>query len=472
MTTMKRTYQYIAASVVAVLAFSACNETIVVDKVDEGAYANVTTLVSTLRDANTKRVESVVEMRSNPFSTKVDFNLSRAPKKGVDVTVQYDAAYVETYNAEHGTSFQAYPESKVSIQNGGKIVVAPDEKVSYALDLTLQPFDDKEEATYILPLKAVTTTDGVQVSEQESHLVYLVKNMSWQSSVIRKEGEKKVISWIEVNNTNPLNMLQFETEDGRLLTDYVVLFAYNINYNRETGEVYVFANPQCQYILDHYDEVIRPLRERGIKVIISILGNHDEAGSAQLSDLGCRDFAQKVAAIVNGYGFDGVNYDDEYSNSPDLSNPLFASKSQARGNRMFFETKRALPDKEMVSYQYGSTLGNAPVDGVDPSEYMDIFNGDYGRKGVPYGNATRAACTYQSSEFAQGRYLPTASEARNFVNSDYGFWMTFSVWNTQGRKSDWDAMNILSEAVLGSPLKKPAYYYPETRSLRTEPITW
>ena len=146
---MKRTYQYIAASVVAVLALSACNETIVVDKVDEGAYANVTNLVTTLRDANTKRVESVVEMRSDPFSTKVDFNLSRAPKKGVDVTVQYDADYVDTYNAEHGTSFRAYPESKVSIQNGGKIVVAPDEKVSYALDLTLQPFDDKEEATYV-----------------------------------------------------------------------------------------------------------------------------------------------------------------------------------------------------------------------------------------------------------------------------------------------------------------------------------
>ena len=48
----------------------------------------------------------------------------RAPKKGVDVTVQYDADYVDTYNADHGTSFRAYPESKVSIQNGGKIVVS------------------------------------------------------------------------------------------------------------------------------------------------------------------------------------------------------------------------------------------------------------------------------------------------------------------------------------------------------------
>ena len=469
---MKKINTYIAASVLAVLGLSACNETIVVDKVDEGAYANVTSLVTSLRDASTNRVENVVEMRSEPIATEIVYTLGRAPKKGVDVTVQYDAAYVDAYNQAHGTSFRAYPESKVSLQNGGKIVVAPDEKVSYALDLTLDPFDDKEEATYVLPLKAVTTTDGVKVSEDESHLVYLVKNMSWQSSVIRKEGEKKIINWIEVNNTNPLNMLQFETEDGRLLTDYVVFFAYNINYNKETGEVYVFSNPQCQYILDHYDEVVRPLRERGIKVIISILGNHDESGLAQLSDAGCRDFAQKVAAIVNGYGFDGVNYDDEYSNSPDLSNPLFALRSTTQGNRLYFETKTALPDKEMVSYQVGSARGNAPVDGVDPADYMDIVNGDYGRRAVPYGRASLATCSYQSTEFAQGWYFPTASEAQNFVNSDYGFWMTFSLWNSQGRKSDWDAMNILSQAVLGSPLKKPAYYYPETKSLETKPITW
>ena len=469
---MKKINTYIAASVLAVLGLSACNETIVVDKVDEGAYANVTSLVTSLRDASTNRVENVVEMRSEPIATEIVYTLGRAPKKGVDVTVQYDAAYVDAYNQAHGTSFRTYPESKVSLQNGGKIVVAPDEKVSYALDLTLDPFDDKEEATYVLPLKAVTTTDGVKVSEDESHLVYLVKNMSWQSSVIRKEGEKKIINWIEVNNTNPLNMLQFETEDGRLLTDYVVFFAYNINYNKETGEVYVFSNPQCQYILDHYDEVVRPLRERGIKVIISILGNHDESGLAQLSDTGCRDFAQKVAAIVNGYGFDGVNYDDEYSNGPDLTNPLFAPRSQTQGNRLYFETKKALPDKEMVSYQYGSALGNAPVDGVDPAEYMDIFNGDYGRRAVPYGQASLSACSYQSTEFARNYYLPSESEAQNFVNSDYGFWMTFSLWNAQGRKSDWDAMNILSKAVLGSPLKKPAYYYPETKSLETKPITW
>ena len=468
---MKKIFYYAAALSLG-LSLAACADDIVVDHVDEGDYANVENLVATLRDSKTNRVSNIVELRQEAYETSVSVALGRAPKKGVDVKVEYDAAYLDAYNQEHGTSFKLYPQDKFSIQNGGQIVVAPDETRSYSLNVTMQPFDDKEEATYVLPLKAVVSTDGVKASEDESHLVYLVKNMSWQSSVVRKEGEKKIIAWIEVNNTNPLNMLQFETEDGRLLTDYVVLFAYNINYDREKGEVYVFSNPQCQYILDHYDEVIKPLRERGVKVILSILGNHDESGLAQLSDLGCREFAQKVAAVVNGYGFDGINYDDEYSNSPDLSNPLFAPHSTTQGNRLYFETKKLMPDKEMVSYQYGSALGNAEVDGVDPSEYMDIFNGDYGRRAVPYGKSSLSACSYQSTEFAQGRYIPTESEAQNFVDSEYGFWMVFSLWNTQGRQSDWNAMNILSQKVLGSPLKKPAIYYPETKSLNTKPITW
>ena len=465
---------YFAAALCLGLSLASCADDIVVDHVDEGAYANVENLVATLRDSKTNKVSNIVDLRQDAYQTSVAVALGRAPKKGVDVTVEYDAAYLDAYNQEHGTSFQLYPQDKFSIQNGGQIVVAPDETRSYSLDITLQPFDTKEEATYLLPLKAVVSTDGVKASEDESHLVYLVRNMSWQSSAARKEGEKSVICFFEVNDTNPLNTLCFETEDGRLLFDYVVLFAYNINYDREKGEVYVFSNPQCQYILDHYDEVIKPLRERGVKVILSILGNHDESGLAQLSDLGARDFAQKVAAVVNGYGFDGINYDDEYSNGPDLSNPLFAQHSVERGDRLYFETKKALPDKIMMSYQFGSALGRYPVDGVDPSEYMDIFVADYGGRGQAYGNSTLDMCSYMSSEFARNRSLPNESSLDGFLASEYRYWMVFAVWgvNNTGGQSHWNTLNTMAQKVLGSPLKKPEYYWPETKSLETKPITW
>ena len=460
----------IAAVAVTGLCFAACVEPITVDRVDESAYNNVTNLVGSVRDLNTNRQNNVVEIRKEDYKTSILFTLARAPKQGVDVKVTYDAEYVATYNEFHNTAFEAFPQEQFTLQNDGQILVAPDETRSFSLDLTIGQFADTEEKTYVLPLKATVSTDGVVASE--TRLVYLVKNMSFQS-VVKPNKDKKVVVFFEVNNTNPLNALQFETEDGHLLIDYLVLFAYNINYDAEAGRVYCFANPQCQYILDHYDEIIKPLRERGIKVIISILGNHDMAGSAQLSDMGARAFAKEMAALVYGYGFDGVNYDDEYSSYPDTSIPWFTDPSYEAGNRLYYETKKAMPDKVMLSYQFGSALGNAAVDGISPGEYMDICVGDYGRAGYPYDGMTLANCSYMSSEFAQGRSLPSTSSVNSFIESDYGYWMGFALWNSASQlKSDFQRMNYLSVGIYGQELKTPTVYYPKTMGLEYNSINW
>ena len=468
--TMKHIFNKIAAVAVCGFCLAACVEPITVDKVDESAFNNVTSLVGSVRDLNTNKQENVVEIRKEDYNTSIIFTLARTPKMGVDVKVTYDASYAEKYNAIHGTSFEALPQEQFSLQNDGKIVVAPDETRSFSLDLTINKFEDTVEKTYVLPLKATVSTDGVVASE--SRLVYLVKNMSFQG--MAKPGkDKQVVVFFEVNNTNPLNALQFETVDGDLLIDYLVLFAYNINYDAEKGRVYCFANPQCQYILDHYDEIIKPLRERGMKVIISVLGNHDMAGLAQLSDMGAREFAKEMAALVYGYGFDGINYDDEYSASPDTSIPWFTRHSTAAGNRLYFETKKAMPDKEMLSYQFGSALGNAAVDGVIPGDYMSICVGDYGVRGTPYEGMTNANCSYQSSEFAQWRSYPTESSVNSFITSDYGYWMVFSLWNSASQqKRDFEAMNLLSRGIYGVDMKKPTIYYPATTSLESKPIEW
>ena len=468
--TMKHILNKIAAVAVSGLCLAACVEPITVDKVDESAFNNVVNLVGSVRDLNTNKQENVVEIRKDAYNTSILFTLARAPKKGVDVKVAYDAEYVDTYNGIHNTSFEALSQEQFSLQNDGKIVVAPDEMRSFSLDLTINPFADTEEKTYLLPLKATVSTDGVVASE--TRLVYLVKNMSFQS-MASTDKDKGVVVFFEVNNTNPLTALQFETEDGHLLIDYLVLFAYNINYDAEAGRVYCFANPQCQYILDHYDELIKPLRERGMKVIISVLGNHDIAGLAQLSDAGARAFAQEMAALVYGYGFDGVNYDDEYSAYPDLTIPWFTTPSREAGNRLYFETKKAMPDKVMLSYQFGSALGDGPVDGIIPGDYMDICVGDYGRAGYPYEGMTNANCSYQSSEFAQWRSTPSASSVSSFINSDYGYWMVFSLWNSASQlERDFNAMNYLSQGIYGQNLKKPTVFYPKTTGLESEPINW
>ena len=40
-------------------------------------------------------------------------------------------------------------------------------------------------------------------------------------------------------------------------------------------------NPNVQFLLDNNEQFLQPLRKRGMKVILGILGNHDAAGVAQ-----------------------------------------------------------------------------------------------------------------------------------------------------------------------------------------------
>jgi hypothetical protein len=132
-----------------------------------------------------------------------------------------------------------------------------------------------------------------------------------------------------------------------------------------------------------------------------------------------------------------------------------------------------MPDKEMLSYQFGSALGNAAVDGVIPGDYMSICVGDYGVRGTPYEGMTNANCSYQSSEFAQWRSYPTESSVNSFITSDYGYWMVFSLWNSASQqKRDFEAMNLLSRGIYGVDMKKPTIYYPATTSLESKPIEW
>lgn len=469
---MKKIINTIAALAAAVLSLASCNQDIIIDNVNEDNYANLTTVYGSLRDAATSKTAVVLDLRKETVTAGVVFNTPRPAASAVNVTVSVDEAYVEQYNKQHSTSFKPFPAAQLAIADGGKITVPAGKKVSEALELEFAPFADTEEATYVLPLQTVVTAGDVKVSEE--HMVYLVKNLSGQSTAIRKEGEKSIFCYFEVNDTNPLNLLSWEMEDGRLLVDHLVLFAYNINYNKETGEVYVLANTQCQYILDHYNEIIKPLRDRGVKVILGLLGNHDESGLAQLSVTGCKDFAKKVADICYGYGFDGVNFDDEYSNSPDLSCPLFTGRSYDAGDRLIYECKQIMPDLLMTSYQYGQCRGRNAVDGHDPGEYLDITVGDYGVRAVVYPGMTPSQCAYQSSEFAQQRYLPTASTLDAFKASDYGYWMIFAPWGSsnQGGKTHFDELNVLAEGLYGSSLKKPSVYYKATTSLEASPIEW
>ena len=69
--TMKHIFNKIAAVAVCGFCLAACVEPITVDKVDESAFNNVTSLVGSVRDLNTNKQQNVVEIRKEDYNTSI-----------------------------------------------------------------------------------------------------------------------------------------------------------------------------------------------------------------------------------------------------------------------------------------------------------------------------------------------------------------------------------------------------------------
>jgi hypothetical protein len=115
------------------------------------------------------------------------------------------------------------------------------------------------------------------------------------------------IAYVEVNNDELANVGRYTLENGANAFDVAIIFAANINRDAD-GKAVLYANENVQRTLDQAATQIRPLQAKGIKVTLSVLGNHQGTGLANFtSKAAARDFAAQVSATVKKYGLDGVD---------------------------------------------------------------------------------------------------------------------------------------------------------------------
>lgn len=469
------------------LLFSSCQEEIRIgDDIDESAYGNIGVLNGYLRDADTNMSENRVTLyNDNSFGTTLDFGLNRAPGKGVDITLRYDESYLETFNAKHGTDFSLYPETGISISDGGRILIAPDEKLSsYSIDMVISPFEGIEEGkTYIVPVKAETSTDGVEIPSGVKHCVYMVNYIAAEPIVSKAPDAPKTFMFFETGATNPMNALELVMEDGSLFIDYLVLFAANMKYNSDTGEIYTAFNPDTQWLMSHNEELVQPLRKRGIKVILGILGTQGEVcGPAQLSTIGAKQYAANLAAVCRSYNLDGVLFDDEWMSGPDLSNPLLTTRSKTAAARLMYETKCAMPEKLVTVYHLNQMFGKEAeyVDGVPASEFIDIIVGDYGMTGYigDFGGLTKKNSSGVSLELNRRPTMGGEGDANKVISEGFGYFMMFAPFagnneTVNKTSTKWreqiNTMDRVAKGLYGQELR-PMEYFWDKRDLEHKEI--
>lgn len=411
-------YLPVMAFIFSCLCFTSCEEQIDLDPI--GNYDNIHGVYGAVKNVTGARDLNIITIFGDKTgSGQLYFELSKAATESVSVQFKIDEEALGEYNAANGTSYSLYPSSQVSFAGGGTISIPAGSKKSDIVDITVSSNGGVGQ-TYALPVSVDVTVGGAKVSAASSSYIYLVKPYAPMPDSDKGTGIKSVI-YIEVNDENILNVGEYTMAgSGKPFFDVVNIFAANINYNANTGRAYVNCNENVAYILKNADQIIRPLQAKGVKVCLTILGNHDEAGVSNLSDEAAADFARELKSYVDVYGLDGIDFDDEWSTYNKMDNindyvpsPGFVSPvGGGAAARLVYECRKLMPDKIISFYDWGNYVAAGSVDGVGVGTLLD-----YAYYGL-YGNWSTSRMSSMTG-MQKSQYGPIAFNL-DYVYSEYG----------------------------------------------------
>lgn len=169
----------------------------------------------------------------------------------------------------------------------------------------------------------------------------------------------KITIYVETNDVNPLNAGDYLLSDGTPYASIVELFASNIHAETVGGIVRptLYLNDKMTNLLENggTEKYIKPLQDKGIKVLLTVLGDWAGIGLANMNDTQAEQFAKILAYAVEKYGLDGIGFDDEYANY---------STALVRGSfgNIITKLRGLMPaDKLITVFQYGN-CGSSQID--------------------------------------------------------------------------------------------------------------
>ncbi|KIF74235.1 chitinase [Streptomyces sp. 150FB] len=245
------------------------------------------------------------------------------------------------------------------------------------------------------------------------------------ASAPAKQGPTSV-AYVEVNNNSMLNVGKYTLASGGNAFDVAVIFAANINYDTGTKAAYLYFNENVQRVLDNAATQIRPLQQKGIKVVLSVLGNHEGAGFANFpTQQAASAFAKQMSDTVAKYGLDGIDFDDEYA---DYGNNGTGQPNDSSFVYLATALRANMPDKIISLYNIGPAASRLSYGGVDVSSKFDYaWNPYYGSWQVPGIALPKSKLSPAAVEIGRTSQSTAADFARRTVSEGYGVYMTYNL---------------------------------------------
>ena len=233
--------------------------------------------------------------------------------------------------------------------------------------------------------------------------------------------------YVETNDVNPLNAMDYQL-NGEPLIDIVELFAANIHKETVNGQVRptLYLNDKLANILENggVEEYVWPLQDVYIKVLLTILGDHQGIGLANMNATQAEQFATILAATVYHYGLDGIGFDDEYADYP------YGSVNNTSYSNILLSLREQLDEMgdgylmTVFDWGYTNTISNAAAACIDYG-YHGYFGSYVTSRSFPIANSGWSPVSFNLGQYND----PDRAEeyAARAKNDGYGAMMCFNL---------------------------------------------
>lgn len=267
-----------------------------------------------------------------------------------------------------------------------------------------------------------------------------------RTHVTRAYGDKtpKLAVYIETNDTNPLNAGDYTLPNGEPLIDIVEFFAANVRKETVNGDVRptLYLNDKMTNLLENngYLTYVKPLQDKGIKVLLTVLGDHQGIGVANMNSTQTTQFAQILAHAVAKYGLDGIGFDDEYSD--------YTSTNSTSYSEIITKLHALMPADKLITvfdWGYTSSINAAAKACIDYS-----YHGYFGTSFLTSGLLEKARWSPMSlnlgNYYNSSALLTINDNAYKAYDQGYGALMCFNM----RRSGDNDPLNVFKKIADGA----------------------
>ena len=340
---------------------------------------------------------------------------------------------VANYNTFKGTKdYTLLPQANYTFEGNSYAAGATEAEAK----ITIKNYNALTQGDYMLPLKVkMGTKEGFHIIKVHRDADYVALSSTSKKPLPpdsyncpNRTEPMKMVAYVETNDWDIRNMGQFVLENSKKpIFDIVIAFAPNMNYDVKQGKRVLHFNDKLQPIVKDPNKYIKPLKDRGIKVLMTILPNHQGVGYFNFQNYQeAVDFAKECKTYADKLGIDGFDIDEEYADYHNLP------EKPTVGNKSFLWFMRAMkevmPDKLLTLYDYNHNLSSDDVDewGKSAKDYLDYSWANYFENHGSYAGLPNEKYGMYSIEANWGLNSSDWSAYYN-LEGCYGLMMVFNI---------------------------------------------